>query len=133
VAVAEPAGIEARLSALESRVEEVAADASAARHLAAAHDRDLADLGVKVDANRKAINALAVQTAARFDRLDGELRAGLAEVNAKVAKVDAKVDAGFAEVDAGFAGVRATLDRTAAGHQQIVGLLDHVIARLDDR
>jgi len=88
-------------------VEEVAADAAASRHLAAAHDRDLADLGVKVDANRKAINALGVQTAARFDRLEDEVRAG-------------------------FAQLRSKFDQTAAGHEQIVGLLDHVITRLDD-
>jgi hypothetical protein len=34
LAVADPSNIEARLSALEVRVEEVAADAAAARHLA---------------------------------------------------------------------------------------------------
>ena len=49
----------------------VAADAAAVRHLAAARDRDLADLTVKVDANRQAINALGVQTAAGFARLGG--------------------------------------------------------------
>jgi outer membrane murein-binding lipoprotein Lpp len=37
--------LEARVAALEARVEAVAADATAARHLAAARDRDLADLG----------------------------------------------------------------------------------------
>lgn len=82
-------------------------DAAAARYLAAAHDRDLADLGVKVDANRRAINTLGEQTAARFDQLGNEMRSG-------------------------FTGVRASLDLTAAGHEQIVGLLNHVIARMDD-
>jgi hypothetical protein len=48
---------EARISRLEVRIEEVAADATAARHLAAARDRDLADLTVNVDANRRAIIA----------------------------------------------------------------------------
>ena len=42
-------------------MEEVAADAAAARHPVAARDRDLAGVGVKVDANRSAINALGVQ------------------------------------------------------------------------
>jgi hypothetical protein len=50
--MAQPPDFEARLAALEVRVEEVAADAAAARNLAAARDRDLADLGLKVDANR---------------------------------------------------------------------------------
>ena len=54
-------------------MEEVASDAVAARHLAAARDRDLADLGIKVDASRTAINALAVQTAAGFAEMRGKL------------------------------------------------------------
>jgi hypothetical protein len=93
-----PADFEARLAAVEARLEEVAADAAAARHLAAARDRDLADLTVKVDAGRSAINGLGVQTAARFDRLEN------------------KVDTGFAEM-------RAKFDQTAAGMQQLVDLL----------
>ncbi|MDN5858385.1 MAG: hypothetical protein L0H84_07155, partial [Pseudonocardia sp.] len=68
--MSDPGDIESRLSAVETRLEEVAADAAAARHLAAAGDRDLADLTIKVDANRAAINALGIQTAARFDRLE---------------------------------------------------------------
>lgn len=93
-------------------MEEVAADAAAARHLAAARDRDLADLGVKVDANRSAINALGVQTATRFDRLEQRVDAGFAEMRAK-----------FDQVDNGFAEMRGRLDQTAAGMQQIVDLL----------
>jgi len=111
--MAEPAGIEQRLTSLEARVEVVAADASAARHLAAAHDRDLADLGVKVDANRRAINALGIQTAGRFDRVEQRLD-----------NLESKVDTGFAEM-------RAKFDQSAAGHEQIVQLLDHVISRFD--
>jgi hypothetical protein len=93
-----PANFEARLAAVEARLEEVAADAAAARHLAAAHDRDLADVTVKVDAVRAAVNGLGVQTASRIDRLEN------------------KVDTGFAEM-------RAKFDQTAAGMQQIVDLL----------
>jgi hypothetical protein len=124
----EPAGIERRLTSIESRRDNVESrlegvatdaaaarrDAAAARYLAAAHDRDLADLGVKVDANRRALNALGEQTVSRFDRLGNEMRTG------------------FAKTDAGFAEVRAKLDQTAAGHEQIVGLLTHVISRLDE-
>ena len=96
--------LESRVAALEVRIEEVAADATAARHLAAARDRDLADLGVKVDANRKAINALGVQSAARFDRLED------------------KVDTGFAEM-------RARLDQAAAAFEHIGGTLTTLIER----
>jgi hypothetical protein len=102
--VANPSDVEARLSALEARIEEVAADAAAARHLAAARDRDLADLGLKVDANRSAINALGVQTAA-----------------------------GFEETRKGFAEMRGKLDQTAAGQELIVNLLNTIIAGQTDQ
>ena len=107
--MAQPSDFEARLAALEVRVEEVAADATAARHLAAARDRDLADLGLKVDANRSVINALGEQTAARFDRLEQ-----------KFDRLEQKVDTGFVEM-------RGRLDQAAAGQQQIAQLLTTLI------
>ena len=119
----EPSDVEARLAALEARVEEVAADAAAARHLAAAGDRDLADLGVKVDANRRAINALGVQTAARFDGVDQRLDG----VDQRFDRLENEMRTGFAEVrgemHTGFAEMRGKLDQTAAGQQQIVDLI----------
>ena len=60
---------------------------------------DLADLGVKVDANRSAINALGVQTAA-----------------------------GFEETRKGFAEMRAKFDQSSAGQQQLVGMLTTLIS-----
>jgi hypothetical protein len=114
-----PADFEARLAAVEARLEEVAADAAAARHLAAARDRDLADLTVKVDAGRSAINGLGVQTAARFDRLETKVDTGFAEMRAKFDQIDTKFDM----VDAGFMEMRAKFDQTSAGMQQIVDLL----------
>jgi hypothetical protein len=101
--VANSSDVEARLAALEARMEVVAADAAAARHLAAARDRDIADLGVKVDANRAAINGLGVQTSARFDQLENEVRTGFAEMRGK-------------------------FDQTAAGQQRIVDLLTGLIS-----
>ncbi|MGH4020788.1 MAG: permease [Pseudonocardiaceae bacterium] len=105
--MAQPSDVEARLAALEARMDVVAAlearmdivaaDAAAARHLAAARDRDLADLGVKVDANRAAINALGEQTAA------------------------------------GFAEMRGRLDAAAAGQQRIVDLLTGLISGQSDQ
>ena len=94
------AALEARMdvvAALEARMDIVAADAAAARHLAAARDRDLADLGVKVDANQAAINALGEQTAA------------------------------------GFAEMRGKLDAAAAGQQRIVDLLTGLISGPSDQ
>jgi hypothetical protein len=117
--VPDPADTERRRTALEARLEGVAAeataarqDAIAARHLAAAHDRDLADLGVKVDANRRAISVLGVQTAARFDRVDQRFD-----------RVDQRFDRLEAEVRTGFAEMRGRLDGAAAGNQHILELL----------
>ncbi len=72
-----PDELESRVSALETRIEEVAADASAVGHLAAARDRDLADLTIKVDANRRAISALGVQTTENEPARTWRTRSGL--------------------------------------------------------
>ena len=45
-----PPDHESRHAALDARVARAGTDAAAARHLAAAQDRDVADLGVRVDA-----------------------------------------------------------------------------------
>jgi hypothetical protein len=121
--MAQPSDFEARLTALEARVEEVAADAAAARHLAAARDRDLAGLGLKVDANRSVINAVGEQTAARFDRLEEKFD----RLQQKVDTGFAEMDRGFAEVDRGFAEMRGRLDQAATGQQQIAQLLTTLI------
>ncbi|MGQ0464645.1 MAG: hypothetical protein ACT4QG_04915 [Sporichthyaceae bacterium] len=113
---------EARISALESRMEEVAADAAAARHLAAAADRDLADLSAKVDANTRVISALGEQTRARFDAVDARFDA----VDARIDRLEAKVDEGFAKVDEGFAEMRAKFDGVAAGFDHLGELLERI-------
>jgi phage shock protein A len=110
---------ETRIARLEVRMEEVAADAAAARHLAAANDRDYADLAVKVDANRKAINALGEQTRARFDQVDRRFD-----------RLEGRVDALETKVDEGFAAMRHGFDQTAAGFARIAALIG---ARDDDR
>jgi outer membrane murein-binding lipoprotein Lpp len=116
---------EARFARLEARVEAAATaataaatDAAAARYLAAAHDRDIADLGVKVNACRSAINALGIQTTERFDRLEGRM-GGL---EGRVDALETKVDAGFAEMRHGF-------DQTAAGFARIATLIEGLEAR----
>jgi hypothetical protein len=85
----------------------------------------LTDLGIKVDANRKAINALGEQTAARFDRLEE-----------KFDRLEEKVDNGFAEIhaklDYEFAEIGGKLDAAAAGQQQILTLLTRLIDQQDE-
>jgi hypothetical protein len=121
-----PADFEARLSAVEARVEVAVADAAAARHLAAARDRDLADLTVKVDANRAAINALGVQTAARFDRVDqrfDRVDQRFDRIDQRFEQLEQRVGNLEHAVGTGFAEMRAKFDQTAAGMRQIVDLL----------
>ena len=125
----EPADLRTRVSALERRIEEVAADASAARHLAAANDRDYADVAIKVDANRSAINALGVQTAARFDQVDRRFE----QVDRRFEQVDRRFEQLELKVDQGFAEMRAKFDQTAAGQHRIVELLTGLIEGGDDR
>jgi hypothetical protein len=120
----QPSDLEARVAALEARIEEVAADAAAARHLAAARDRDLADLGVKVDANRSVINALGEQTAARFTQLEQQIDGVRTDLQQQIDGVHTELHTGFAEV-------RGKLDQAAAGQQQIVELLNTLIDQQD--
>jgi phage shock protein A len=132
--VTQPPDPEARLARLEARVEEVAADAAAARHLAAAHDRDIADVGVKVNACRAAINALGIQTAERFDRVErrlggvegriGGLEQRVDVLETKVDVLETKVDVGFAQMHRGFAQMRHGFDQTAAGFARIATLIE---------
>jgi phage shock protein A len=132
--VTQPPDPEARLARLEARVEEGAADAAAARHLAAAHDRDIADVGVKVNACRAAINALGIQTAERFDRVErrlggvegriGGLEQRVDVLETKVDVLETKVDVGFAQMHRGFAQMRHGFDQTAAGFARIATLIE---------
>ena len=114
-------------------MEEVAADAGAARHLAAARDRDLADLAVKVDANRKAINALGEQTRARFDQVDARFD----QVDARFERLETEMRTGFAELRAGHDDLRAAMrhgfDQSAAGFARIAELIEARGPRDDDR
>jgi hypothetical protein len=125
-----PDDIEARVAALEVRLGQVSADvqvaredAAAARHLAAARDRDIADLAVKVDANRSAVNALGEQTRERFDAVDRRFEA----LERKVDDGFRRIDEEFRKVDNGFIEMRGKFDMTAAGQQQIVTMLNTII------
>ncbi|MBC3192231.1 hypothetical protein H7X46_14290 [Pseudonocardia sp. C8] len=117
-----PSDLEARLAALEARVEAVAADATAARHLAAARDRDLAEVGRKLDATRSGVTGLGEQSAARFAHLEERF----ARLERRLYHIEDGMGTGFAEL-------RGRLDQAAAGQQQIVELLHEVLAQERDR
>jgi outer membrane murein-binding lipoprotein Lpp len=124
---------ETRITRLEVRMTEVAkdaaaarSDAAAARHLAATNDRDYADLALKIDANRHAINALGVQTRERFDQVDTRFE----QMDTRFERLEAKVD----ELRTGHDDLRAAMrhgfDQSAAGFARIAEL---ITARDDDR
>jgi hypothetical protein len=113
----EPDGLEARVEALETHVQELDRrvrasehDAAAARVLAGAADRDVTEFRGELRDFRQA--TVASFNAMREDMID--LRT---EMNER-----------FERVDNGFVDVQGKLDATAAGQQQIVDILQRLIA-----
>jgi chromosome segregation ATPase len=123
--MAQPPDLEARVSALETEVRDLSQrvrrseqDAAAARVLAGGADRDVSEMRTEIresrEQNTRVLNAL------RQDMIEG-----FARVDERFARVDER----FASVDAGFAEMRGRLDATAAGLQQITGMLSTLIDR----
>ena len=116
--MAHPSDFEARLSALETRVNKLAErvqhseqDAAAARVLAGGADRDVEQIRGEIRDFRQA-------TTSGFNAMREDLT-----------DLRARVESGFAQVDRGFAEVRGRLDGTAAGLEQITGLLNTLIGQ----
>ena len=97
--------LEARVAALEARLDEVAADVVAARHLAAGADRDVSEVRGELRAHTRALSALR----------ETQVEQGHAIANLQV------------QMNQGFADMRSRLDQTAGGLDQIVGLLNTLI------
>ncbi|OHV03818.1 hypothetical protein [Mycobacterium talmoniae] len=122
--------LEARVSALETQVRDLAGqvratkqDAAAARVLAGGADRDVGAIGDELRGFRRG-------TIASFPALRPGLNDGVRRVEEGFARIDEnfdRVDANFARVDNGFAEMRAKFDLTAAGQQRIVELIQTVI------
>lgn len=117
---------EARLTAVERRVDDLAGrvevsehDAAAARALAGAADRDVSEF-------RSELNDFRRATTASFNAL----REDFNDLSRRMEQGFARTEQGFARTEQGFAAIRGTLDGTAAGQQQIVDLLHTII---DDR
>ena len=112
--------LEPRVSALEGEVREIRArlkvteqDAAAARVLAGAADRDVGEMRAEIRDFRRA-------TVASFNAMRDDLNDLRAEMHSR-----------FAEVHSRFAEVHSKFDVTAAGQQQIVGMLQTLIDRED--
>ncbi|CAM3887592.1 hypothetical protein [Smaragdicoccus niigatensis] len=119
---------------LEHNIRRAREDAAAARVLAAGADRDVHDVRTEFREYRRLNQQLHNATRADLADLRERVAEGFASVDERFASVEARctaIDGEFAKMNHGFAEMRAKLDATAAGHQQIVGLLTTVIDRLE--
>jgi hypothetical protein len=112
-----PDGLEARVEALETHVRELdrrvrasEQDAAAARVLAGAADRDVTEFLGELRDFRQA-------TVASFNALREDMTDLRTEMNER-----------FTQVDDGFIEMRGKLDTAAAGQQQIVDIMQRLIA-----
>lgn len=116
--MAQPNDLEARVTALETHVQELAErvrhseqDAAAARVLAGGADRDVAEIRGEIrefrDQNTRVLNAMREDLTSMREDLTG---------------LQQRMDNGFIEM-------RGKFDAAATGQQQIVGLLNTLIDR----
>lgn len=107
------AALEEGLQALAERVRVSEQDAAAARVLAGGADRDVTEFRTEIRDFRQA-------TTSSFNAMREDL-----------ADLRKHVDDGFVKVERGFTEMRGKLDATAAGQQQIVGLLTRLLGEDD--
>ncbi len=107
--------LETQRRELAERVRHSEQDAAAARVLAGGADRDVEQIRGEIRDFRQA-------TASSFNAMREDLT-----------DLRIRVNDGFAQVDRGFAEMRGRLDATAAGLDQIAGLLNTLIGQQDDR
>jgi chromosome segregation ATPase len=127
----QPPDLEARVARLETQVHDLEErvrhgqqDAAAARVLAGGADRDVTEMRTEIREFREQNARLHNATREDLNDLRSRVEDGFGQVDARFAQVDAR----FAQVDAGFAEMRGKLDAAAAGQQQIVDLLNTLIA-----
>lgn len=104
------------LNDIRRRLRAVEQDAAAARVLAGAADRDVAEIRAEIRDFRNA-------TTASFNAL----RQDFVDLRDHVDRRFEQVDRGFEQVDRGFTEMRGKLDATAAGQQRIVELIESLI------
>lgn len=130
--MAQPDELETRVAALETQVRDLAErvrtsnqDAAAARVLAGGADRDVAEIRGEIrefrTQNTRVLNAMREDlNTVREDQ--NAMREDLNAVRADLTDLRTSVDIGFTEI-------RGRLDATAAGMQQVVTLLNGLIAQ----
>lgn len=130
--MAEPDDVEPRVEALEGEVERLKdrmrrgeQDAAAARILAGGADRDVADLGGEVREFRAEFRDFKSE----MYEFKSEMYDFRTQNNRVINAFREDVNERFAQVDRNFAEMRGRFDATAAGQQQIVRMLDMLIAR----
>lgn len=122
--------LEARVTALESQMRLVRADAAAARVLAGGADRDVSAFGAKLDAHTRALNALretqleqGVAIGVLGQRVDGLTQRvdGLTQqvdgLTQQVDGLESEMRRGFAMMAAGMARITALLEGIADSPQ----------------
>lgn len=110
--------LEARVSALESQMRVVRADAAAARVLAGGADRDVSAFAAKLDAHTRALNALR-ETQLELRETQLEQGAVIGDLNHRVNSLDQRMDSLEREMRGGFA-------MTATGMARITTLLENI-------
>jgi chromosome segregation ATPase len=122
--VSQPSDLEARVAALENRVEALTdrvqrseRDAAAARVLAGGADRDVEQI-------RGEIRDFKQATTASFDAMREDITDLRTEMRNEFAEMRSETRNGFAAADRGFIEIRGRLDATAAGLEHIARLLE---------
>lgn len=108
------------LADVKRRLQAAEQDATAARLLAGAADRDVTEIRAEIRDFRNA-------TTASFNAL----RQDFVDLRGHVDRRFEQVDRGFEQVDRGFAEMRGKLDAAAAGQQRIVELIASLIDQQD--
>jgi chromosome segregation ATPase len=116
--------LEARVTALETQIRLVRADAAAARMLAGGADRDVSAMAAKLDAHTRVLNALR-ETQLEQGVAIGELSHRIGGLDHRIDGLDHRIDGLEHEMRQGFA-------MTATGMKRITVLLEGIAGSQPD-
>ncbi len=111
--------LEARVIALEEKVQHVREDAAAARVLAGAADRDVAEFKQTLKAHTTVLNALR-ETQVEHGQILAVHGQRLDSIESKVEALDSKVEVLDAKVDSGFTKVNIAVGQIATLLQRVI-------------